>query len=463
MIKSKKMKLLALIGIIVLVLAIALGVSIIIGNSNNIVKQELTIEEAQALIDKQLDALPNNIAFSAKYLRENTTVTVEGIDYGNEKNIILSCSYKTLDIYNTIKENINELLNIDLVNEASGTTKNATKIQLEINEKLESALEAADVLVGEMEINLYEMDDSRLVMYLDDTTVNTFFGGIVDAKRLVQNTDSLVIDGETVDISNRSSLRSGLIQCFNLVNYDSNKPDTSIPVIKALNSFKDEFVRNFVVENRWQYIVKGLGTTLSITALSLVLGLVIGFIVAIIRCTYAKTGKLELLDSICGLYLSIMRGTPVMIQLLIIYFVLLLPLGVAKFTAAVLCFGINSGAYVAEIVRGGIMAVDNGQMEAGRSLGFTYVATMCYIVVPQAIKAVLPALANEFIALLKETSVAFYIGVADLTQGGLKIRSITYSNFMPLIAIGLIYLVLVLGLSYLVSLLERRLNKSDRG
>ena len=152
-----------------------------------------------------------------------------------------------------------------------------------------------------------------------------------------------------------------------------------------------------------------------------------------------------------------------MIQLLIIYFVLLLPLGIEKFTAAVLCFGINSGAYVSEIVRGGIMSVDNGQLEAGRSLGFNYVSTMWYIVIPQAIKAVLPALANEFIALLKETSVAFYIGVADLTMGGLKIRSITYSNFMPLIAIGLIYLVLVLGLSYLVSLLERRMNKSDRG
>ena len=133
-----------------------------------------------------------------------------------------------------------------------------------------------------------------------------------------------------------------------------------------------------------------------------------------------------------------------------------------KFTAAVLCFGINSGAYVSEIVRGGIMSVDHGQLEAGRSLGFNYVATMWYIVIPQAIKAVLPALANEFIALLKETSVAFYIGVADLTLGGLKIRSITYSNFMPLIAIGLIYLVLVLGLSYLVSLLERRMNKGDR-
>ena len=152
-----------------------------------------------------------------------------------------------------------------------------------------------------------------------------------------------------------------------------------------------------------------------------------------------------------------------MVQLLIIYFVMLLPLGVEKVTAAILCFGVNSGAYVAEIVRGGIMGVDEGQMEAGRSLGFNYAQTMWYIIIPQAFKSVLPALANEFIALLKETSVASYIGVSDLTRGGEIIRSITFSNFMPLVAVALIYLLLVLGLSQLVKLLERRLRKSDRG
>jgi His/Glu/Gln/Arg/opine family amino acid ABC transporter permease subunit len=231
---------------------------------------------------------------------------------------------------------------------------------------------------------------------------------------------------------------------------------------KALNDFKDEFYRNFIQENRWTYLVQGLGNTLAITALALVIGVVIGFLVAAVRCTCAKTGKLKILDGICKIYLAIMRGTPVMIQLLIIYFVILLPLGVNKFIAAVLCFGINSGAYVSEIVRGGIMSIDDGQIEAGRSLGLGYVPTMWYIVIPQAFKAILPSLANEFIALLKETSVAFYIGVADLTLGGLKIRAITYSNFMPLIAIAVVYLVLVLGLSYLVSLLERRLHKSEK-
>ncbi|MBO5904186.1 MAG: amino acid ABC transporter permease [Clostridia bacterium] len=228
------------------------------------------------------------------------------------------------------------------------------------------------------------------------------------------------------------------------------------------NSFADEFYRNFIEGDRWTYLVKGLGTTLAITFLAVLLGVVIGFMVAIVRVTNQKTGKWTIANKICQLYLAVVRGTPVMVQLIIIYFVILLPIGIEKFPSAVLCFGFNSGAYVAEIVRGGIMSIDEGQSEAGRSLGFTYGQTMLYIVFPQAFKAILPSLANEFITLLKESSVAFYIGVADLTQGGLKIRSVTYSNFMPLIAVALIYLVVVLVLSHLVSKLEKRLRKGDR-
>ena len=167
------------------------------------------------------------------------------------------------------------------------------------------------------------------------------------------------------------------------------------------------------------------------------------------------------MDAICRFSLTFIRGTPVMVQLLILYFVVLLPLGVEKYTAAIICFGMNSGAYVAEIVRGGIMSVDKGQIEAGRSLGFTYVQTMVFFVVPQAFKAIVPSLANEFITLLKESSVAFTIGVADLTFGGNKIRSTTYSAFLPLLAVALIYLALVMILSKFVSILERRLAKSD--
>ncbi len=462
MIKNKHLRSLITVVAVVLLVVLALGAVISIEKKNNSVSVELSLGEAQAIVDTEIMGLPNNVAYCAKYVAENTTVTVKSLEYGIEKDIILNCDYQTIDVLSVVEDNVNELLNIDLVDSVTGKSKNATKIQLEINDSLLGLLKNAEKLSGEVRVHLYETKKGELTLYLDNAMVDTVFGGIVSATDLVKNTNEIEIDGVKTDITNRNSLRSGCIQCFKLINYSSEKPDTSTPVLKAYNSFKNQFYRNFIEDGRYMYLVKGLGTTLAITALSLVLGLIIGFIVAVIRCTCQKTGKLRPLDAVCRLYLSIMRGTPVMIQLMIIYFVILLPVGIEKFTAAVLCFGINSGAYVAEIVRGGIMSIDDGQLEAGRSLGFNYVQAMWLIVVPQAIKAVLPALANEFIALLKETSVAFYIGVADLTQGGLKIRSITYSNFMPLIAIAVIYLILVLGLSYLVSLLERRLRRSDR-
>ena len=182
---------------------------------------------------------------------------------------------------------------------------------------------------------------------------------------------------------------------------------------------------------------------------------------AIVRSTYDKTGKLRILNVICKLYLTVIRGTPVVVQLLIIYFVIFGSSDVSKVLVAVMAFGLNSGAYVAEIFRSGIMSVDNGQFEAGRSLGFNYVQTMMYIIMPQAFKNVLPALGNEFIVLLKETSVSGYIALQDLTKGGDIIRSRTYDAFMPLIAVALIYLAMVLVFTKLVNMLERRLRSSD--
>ncbi len=167
-----------------------------------------------------------------------------------------------------------------------------------------------------------------------------------------------------------------------------------------------------------------------------------------------------MVDKICRVYLTVIRGTPVVVQLMIIYFVIFAWSNNGTMIAA-LAFGLNSGAYVAEIVRGGIMSMDNGQFEAGRSLGFNYVQTMRFIIIPQTVKNVLPSLANEFIALLKETSVAGYVAVQDLTKAGDIIRSRTYSPFMPLIAVALIYLALVMFFSWLVSKLERRLRNSD--
>ena len=228
-----------------------------------------------------------------------------------------------------------------------------------------------------------------------------------------------------------------------------------------LQDLQSRFINNFITDDRWKYLTDGLIVTLQITLCAVILGIVLGFLVAIVRSTHDRTGKLKILNALCNLYLTVIRGTPVVVQLLIIYFVIFGSTDISKVMVAVMAFGINSGAYVAEIFRSGIMSIDNGQFEAGRSLGFNYRQTMFYIVMPQAFKNVLPALGNEFISLLKETSVSGYIALPDLTKGGDIIRSRTYDAFMPLIAVALIYLVMVLIFSRLVSLLERRLRNSD--
>ena len=224
----------------------------------------------------------------------------------------------------------------------------------------------------------------------------------------------------------------------------------------------DKFYLNCIKDDRWKYIVEGLGVTLQITFAAVIIGIVLGFLVAVVRATYDKTGKLKVLNWICNVYLTVFRGTPIVVQLMIIYYVIFASMDISKVVAAILAFGINSGAYVAEIIRSGIMSIDNGQFEAGRSLGFNYIQTMWHIVLPQALKNVLPALGNEFIVLLKETSVSGYIALQDLTKGGDIIRSRTYDAFMPLIAVALIYLVMVMVFSKLLEVLERRLRNSER-
>ncbi|HBB19658.1 amino acid ABC transporter permease [Ruminococcus flavefaciens] len=230
-----------------------------------------------------------------------------------------------------------------------------------------------------------------------------------------------------------------------------------------MSSFLDKLHDTFIVDDRWKYLANGLKTTLIITVFAVMIGMVLGFLIAIIRSTHDKTGKLKFLNLLAKLYLTVIRGTPVMVQLLIIYYVIFASVAIDKTVVGILAFGLNSAAYVAEIFRSGIMSIDNGQFEAGASLGLNYRKTMMYIIMPQAFKNVLPALANECIVLLKETSVAGYIALNDLTKGGDIIRSLTYEAFLPLIAVALIYLTIVLILSSLVSALERRLAKSDRG
>lgn len=228
-----------------------------------------------------------------------------------------------------------------------------------------------------------------------------------------------------------------------------------------VQSLQERFYLNFIADDRWKYLTNGLKVTLTITFFALIIGVVLGFFVAIVRSTCDKTGKLKILNLICKVYLTVIRGTPVVVQLLIIYFIIFGSVDINKTLVAVMAFGFNSGAYVAEIFRSGIMSIDDGQFEAGRSLGFNYVQTMFYIIMPQAFKNVLPALGNEFIVLLKETSVSGYIALEDLTKGGDIIRSRTYDAFMPLIAVAVIYLVMVMIFTKLVNMLERRLRNSD--
>lgn len=227
-------------------------------------------------------------------------------------------------------------------------------------------------------------------------------------------------------------------------------------------SFADEFYRNFIFEQRWRYLSNGLLLTLEITFFAVLLGVVLGFSVALVREAHRSTGKFRLLSAIGGVYLTVIRGTPVVVQLILIYFGIFASVRIPPILVAIIAFGINSGAYQAEIFRSGIEAVPRGQFEAGRSLGFSYRQTMRRIVMPQAIKNVIPTLANEFIVLLKETSVAGYVALNDLTKGGDIIRSRTYSPYLPMLAVALIYLCLVMIFSAGVKYLERSLKTGER-
>lgn len=231
-------------------------------------------------------------------------------------------------------------------------------------------------------------------------------------------------------------------------------------------SLVEKFKQVFIEKDRWQYIPKGLRNTLIITFFAGVIGIILGFLFAIIRVANDRNDEKKLgirvLNAIVKVYLTIFRGTPMMVQLLIMYYVIFASVKANPIMTAVLAFGLNSGAYVAEAIRAGIMSVEIGQFEAGRSLGFTYGQTMIHIILPQAVKNALPAMCNEFIALLKESSIVGYIGLIDLTKAGDIIRSNTCEAFMPLIAVALVYLVIVMFLTFLVGRLERRLKKDAR-
>jgi len=235
---------------------------------------------------------------------------------------------------------------------------------------------------------------------------------------------------------------------------DINTPDDGM-------SIQDKFKQNLIEKDRFNYILQGLGNTLIITAFSIILGLLIGILIAIVRTVNELHGKCVILNAIAKAYISIIRGTPVIVQLLIIYYVIFAAVDIDKIFVAIVAFGLNSAAYIAEIIRAGINAVPTGQFEAGSSLGLPFKLTLILIILPQAIKNILPALCNEGITLLKETSVAGYIGVMDLTKAGDIIRSQTYDALVPLVGIAAIYFTMVMILTWLVGKLERRMKGNE--
>ncbi len=450
------------LALIALLVCAALGIELAIELSQNRVKTQLTVEQCQQIVDETFQGLPVSERGAARYVLDRTKITVNELEYGYEKDIILSCSYETVDTQGTIEPHLPEIMAQAYAYTLEKPRASGTDIELRVTRKLmKEYLEGAAPVTGTVTLHIYETTGG-MALYLSDEVVDTCTGGIITISNLIDNTKSLEYSGSTIDITNNASLRTGVKAPLSLENYSSAKPFTGGPLIEAIQDFKADFQKNFIDGNRYMHLLRGLGVTLLLTLLAALFGIVLGFIIAIIRCTNLMTGSLKLPDAICRLYLTIMRGTPVMVQLLIMHFVVLAPFRLPPFISAVICFGINSGAYVAEIVRGGIMSIDKGQIEAGRSLGFNYVQTMVHFIIPQAFKAILPSLANEFISLLKESSVAFAIGLGDLTFGGNLIRSVTYSPFLPLLAVAVIYLVLVMILSKLVSILERRLAKSDR-
>ena len=223
----------------------------------------------------------------------------------------------------------------------------------------------------------------------------------------------------------------------------------------------EQFSRTFIEEDRYKLFLSGFTTTITIAFLATIIGIALGVVIAIIKVYHFQSGKWKILNALTDAYLAVFRGTPIVVQLMILYYVVLIDVR-DGIIVAIIGFGLNSAAYVAEIIRAGILAVDKGQFEAGRSLGLSEITTMSLIVLPQAFKNILPALFNEFITLLKETSVAGYITVVDLTKAGDFVRTRTMQAFFPLISVAIMYFILVMGLTYIQGRIERRLRKSDR-
>ncbi|MCQ2091236.1 MAG: ABC transporter permease subunit [Fibrobacter sp.] len=310
-----------------------------------------------------------------------------------------------------------------------------------------------EFIVGlEIELAYYLADKMGRVLEIQDIEFDAVINAVSSGKA------DLGLSGFTVTEERKKS-----------INFTDKLVDNRVVVLvrtgmkeASEETFGEKFHKNFIKDNRWKYIAEGLRNTLIIAVCAALLGILIGFLVAMVRVNHEFNGKYKIANWICKAYLAVIRGTPMMVQLLIIYYIVFSSVNINKLLVAIIAFGINSGAYVSEIIRGGIKAVDPGQIEAGRSLGLKFKTVMLHVVYPQAFKNSLPALTNEFISLIKETSICGYIGLTDLTRGGDIIRSLTYEAMFPLISVAIVYFIIVAGLSACVARLEKRLKKNER-
>ena len=356
-----------------------------------------------------------------------------GADYAEtiSKNVTFQKSYSEvlLDI-------MNKKTDCEIVDYVVAVAQVAAHPELEIRDILDAETEYYGFIFAKDDAELYEVFNASLERLINNGTV-----------------------GKIISYYEENKYSSDTPSYFDKHSYPSTEDDDGGDDGFFVSIWK-KFKKDFLDNDRYSYIFKGLKNTLMITVLALVMGLVIGAVAAMVRSTHDKTGKFRIADKICRVYITVIRGTPVMVQLLIIYYVVFASVNLNQILVASVAFGLNSGAYVAEVFRSGINSVPKGQMEACRSLGMNNSQSMKTVIMPQALRNILPALGNEGISLLKETSVAGYIGVMDLTRAGDIIRGQTYDALLPLLVVAAIYLAIVLVLTYLIKRLERRLNNA---
>ena len=428
-------------------------------------------DAVQSLMNEKIDAVVIDEQPALTFVQKNTGLKILEREFAKEEYAI-ALSKKNKALKNQINGILSELKadgTMDrIVRNYIGENKGQFPLKLSLNEKYPngtlivatSATFPPYEYYKEAQIIGIDMDLAKTIAHrlgkkliVEDMEFDAIINAVQSGKADLGIAGMSVTPDrlKNVDFTNSYTASKQVV----IVREKTQQTDTAV-------SFAQRFQNDFITDARWKYLTIGLGHTLLITALSVLIGIALGSIIAIIRVSHDKNASFPFLNLVCRLYLTVIRATPAMIQLLIMYYVIFSTTNVNKILVAVLAFGLNSAAYVAEIIRSGILSVDHGQNEAGRSLGLNFSQTMRFIILPQAFKNVLPALANEFIVLLKETSICGYIGLMDLTRGGDIIRSITYDAFLPLFAVAFIYLILVMFLTAGVSKLEKRLKRNER-